>query len=136
MRNRPRCVAVIVGLTLQSLAFVHAVPQGWAQAGQPATELKRPAYQLRRFDEDWSVLKGVDPRATDDFWDRLKFIPFNRDESVWLSLGGQVRERAEYFRHYLFGASKPEDTDAYLLSRPTSACSWRERARSRWIEIS
>ena len=117
MRNRPRCVAVIVGLTLQSLAFVHAVPQGWAQAGQPATELKRPAYQLRRFDEDWSVLKGVDLKTTDDFWDRLKFIPFNRDESVWLSLGGQVRERAEYFRHYLFGASKPEDTDAYLLSR-------------------
>src|SRR5713226_1781978 len=45
MRTRPRCVAVIVGLTLQSLAFVHAVPQGWAQAGQPASELKRPAYQ-------------------------------------------------------------------------------------------
>jgi len=36
---------------------------------------------------------------------------------VWLSLGGQVRERAEYFRHFLFGASKPDDTDAYLLSR-------------------
>ena len=117
MRTRPRCVALIVGLTLQSLAFVHAVPQGWAQADQPAKELKRPAYQLRRFDEDWSVLKGVDLKATGDFWDLLKFIPLNRDESVWLSLGGQVRERAEYFRHYLFGASTPKDTDAYLLSR-------------------
>ena len=117
MHTRPRRVAVIVGLTLQSLAVVHAVPPGWAQADQPANELKRPAYQLRRFDEDWSVLKGVDLTATDDFWDRLKFIPLSRDESVWLSLGGQVRERAEYFRHFLFGDSKPKDTDAYLLSR-------------------
>jgi hypothetical protein len=63
MRTRPRCVAVIVALTLQSLAVVHAVPPGWAQADQPANELKRPAYQLRRFDEDWSVLKGVDLKS-------------------------------------------------------------------------
>src|SRR6267378_2358380 len=117
MRARQRCVAVLVGLTLQWLAFVHAVPSGWAQADQSADQLRRPAYQLRRFDEDWSVLKGVDLSATGDFWDRLKFIPLARDESVWLSLGGQVRERAEYFRHFLFGASKPDDTDAYLLSR-------------------
>ena len=117
MRARLRCVAVLVGLTLQWLAFVHAVPSGWAQADQSADQLRRPAYQLRRFDEDWSVLKGVDLSATGDFWDRLKFIPLARDESVWLSLGGQVRERAEYFRHFLFGASKPDDTDAYLLSR-------------------
>ena len=117
MHTRLRCVAVIVGLALQSLAFVHAVPPGWAQADQPANELKRPAYQLRRFDEDWSGLRGVDLSATGDFWDRLKFIPLTRDESVWLSLAGQVRERAEYFRHFLFGASKPDDTDAYLLSR-------------------
>jgi hypothetical protein len=117
MHTRPKRLAVIVGLTLQSVAFVHAVPPGWAQADPPASELKRPAYQLRRFDEDWSRLRGVDLSATGDFWDRLKFIPLTRDESVWLSLAGQVRERAEYFRHFLFGASKPDDTDAYLLSR-------------------
>ena len=67
--TRPKCVAVIVGLTLQSLAFVHAVPPGWAQADQPANELKRPSYQIRRFDEDWPVLKGVDLKATDDLWE-------------------------------------------------------------------
>jgi hypothetical protein len=117
MRAPPRWLTIIVGLAFQLLAFVHVVPPAPAQTDQAANELKRPAYQLRRFDEDWSVLRGVDLSGTDDFWDRLKFIPLTRDESVWLSLAGQVRERAEYFRHFLFGVSKPDDTDAYLLSR-------------------
>ena len=112
-----RCVAMLVGTVLQWLAVIHVVQPAWAQQSQPEADLKRPSYQIRRFDEDWSVLKGVDLSATGDFWDRLKFIPLTRDESVWLSLGGQVRERAEYYRHYLFGASTPDDTDAYLLSR-------------------
>jgi hypothetical protein len=36
---------------------------------------------------------------------------------VWLTIGGQVRERGEYFRHFMLGSSEPEDTDAYLASR-------------------
>jgi hypothetical protein len=39
----------------------------------------------------------VDRSKTDDFWDRFKFIPLTEDQNVWLSLGGQVRERLEYF---------------------------------------
>ena len=104
----------MLGLTLHS---VQAVPPGWAQADRPADQLNRPAYQLLRFDEDWSGLRGLDLNATGDFWDRLKFIPLTPDARVWLSLAGQVRERAEDFRHFLFGASKPDDTDAYLVSR-------------------
>jgi hypothetical protein len=110
-------IAMLVGTALQWLAVIPVAQPAWAQPSQAKAELNRPAYQIRRFDEDWSVLRGVDPSATGDFWDRLKFIPLTRDESVWLSLGGQVRERAEYYRHYLFGASRPDDTDAYLLSR-------------------
>src|SRR5439155_1400001 len=84
---------------------------GWAQAGQTASEPNRPAYQIGsagRFNEDWSVLRGVDLDKTDDFWDRLKFIPLTTDGSVWLSFGGQAREREEYFRQFLFGNSQPE----------------------------
>ena len=121
MRNRPRCVAVIVGMALQSLAFVYGMPPAWAQAPPPpAMEPQRPALQIGsagRFNEDWSVLRGVDLSKTDDFWDRLKFIPLTRDGSVWLTIGGQARERGEYFRHFQFGSSEPEETDAYLLSR-------------------
>jgi hypothetical protein len=103
-----------------ALAFVSGAIPAWAQPGPPASEPQRPALQLgnaARFDEDWSVLRGVDLSTTDDFWDRLKFIPLTRDGSVWLTIGGQVRERGEYFRHFLFGSSEPEDTDAYLASR-------------------
>ena len=107
-------------MALLALAFVSGALPAWAQAGPPASEPQRPALQIgnaARFDEDWSVLRGVDLSTTDDFWDRLKFIPLTTDGSVWLTIGGQARERGEYFRHFLFGSSAPEDTDAYLASR-------------------
>src|SRR2546428_968295 len=113
-------ITVVLGLALHSLSFVHDVPGAWAQSSQAATEPKRPAYQLGsagRFNEDWSSLRGVDLSATDDVLDRLKFIPLSPDQNVWLTIGGQVRERGEYFRHFLFGASEPKDSDGYLLSR-------------------
>src|SRR5712692_1196847 len=113
-------IIVVLGLALHSLSFVHGVPGAWAQSSQAATEPKRPAYQLGsagRFNEDWSVLRGVDLDKTDDFWDRLKFIPLSPDQNVWLTIGGQARERGEYYRQYLFGASEPKQSDAYLLSR-------------------
>ncbi len=114
---RLRDMAIIVGLVLQILSSVYGVFPAWAKEDQAESEVERPAYQIRRFDEDWSVLKGVDRTRTGDFWDRLKFIPITQDENVWLSLGGQVRERFEYYGQYLFGASTPERSDAYLLSR-------------------
>jgi hypothetical protein len=119
-RSRTTAVGFIVGLALQSLALVQGVLPAWAQAGKAANEPQRPAYQIGsagRFNEDWAVLRGVDLGATDDFWDRLKFIPLTKDGSVWLTVGGQARERGEYFRQFLFGASQPEQSDAYLLSR-------------------
>ena len=117
---RRLCLAIIGAVALLSLSFVHGVLPASAQASQAASEPNRPAYQIGsagRFDEDWSVLRGVDLGNTGDFWDRLKFIPLTRDQSVWLTLGGQVRERGEYYRQYLFGASEPKQSDGYLLSR-------------------
>jgi hypothetical protein len=110
-------VAVIIGVAVTSLCIVCSIRSAWAQAGQSDGEVKRPAYQVTRFDEDWSVLQGIDLGKTDDFWDRLKFIPLTAGPSVWLTLGGQVRERGEYFRQYLFGASQPKQSGGYLLSR-------------------
>jgi len=113
-------LAVVVGVALVLSFLIHGVPLAWAQAGQPSNEPKRPAYQIGsagRFNEDWSVLSGVDLDTTDDFWDRLKFIPLTSDQNVWLTIGGQARERGEYFRQYLFGNSEPKQSDGYLLSR-------------------
>jgi Alginate export len=103
----------LLGLVVSGVAATPAA----AQAPPALAEIKRPAFQVRRFDEDWSVLRGVDLSRTDDFWDRLKFIPLNGDGSVYLTLGGQVRERLEYFSQFQFGSSEPEQSDGYLLSR-------------------
>jgi Alginate export len=118
-RFRRRCVAVIMGLALQSLSCVYGALPVLAQSEKPV-EVKRPELQIGdtvRFDEDWSVLRGVDLSKTDDFWDRVKFIPLNQDQSVWLSFGGQVRQRLEYFNQFNWGDSEPQRSDAFLASR-------------------
>jgi hypothetical protein len=87
----------------------------FAQAGIPASEPQRPAYADRRFDEDWSVLRGAD--LSGHVWDRVKFIPLTDGEDVWLTVGGQVRARQEGLRQFQFGESQPAQSDAFLLSR-------------------
>ena len=117
---RRRCITVIVGLALLSLCVVTGTFPAWGQTEKAAAEPKRPALQIGsalRFNEDWSTLKGVDLSQTDDFWDRLKFIPLTEDQSVWLSFGGQARLRLEYFDQFQWGASQPKQSDVYLLSR-------------------
>src|SRR5262245_60015227 len=112
--------AVIMGLTFQWLWLVYGALPAWAQTEKATEELKRPALQIGsalRFTEDWSTLKGVDLSRTDDFWDRLKYIPLKQDESVWLSFGGQARLRLEYFDQFQWAASEPKQSDVYLLSR-------------------
>jgi Alginate export len=112
-------LAVVAGVALQSLCFLYALPAR-AQTSQATSEPKRPAYQIAsaaRFNEDWSVLRGFDLDQTDDFWDRFKFIPLSSDQDVWLTLGGQVRERFEYFRQFQFGNSEPKQSDGYFLTR-------------------
>jgi hypothetical protein len=99
------------------LVIVLCSTSAYAQAGPTASEPKRPAYADRRFDEDWSVLKGADLSGPGHVWDRVKFIPLTDGEDVWLTFAGQVREREEYFRQFQFGNSQPEQSDAYLLSR-------------------
>lgn len=117
-RSGPRAgLSLLVAMAVLSAPCVDQASPAWAQATATGRGAHRPAYQSLRFDEDWSSLKGVDRSATDDIWDRVKFMPLTADASVWLSVAGQIRERVEYFRHFLFGASKPRDTDAYLLSR-------------------
>lgn len=57
----------------------------------------RPEILAMRQEEDWSALR--DPALRTDLFDRVKFIPLNRDGSSWLTLGGEARERYEYFEN-------------------------------------
>lgn len=72
----------------------------------------RPAYQMFRYDEDWSCLADS---TRDDWWDRLKYIPLGRP-GWFASLGGEVRERFELLDQPGFGTG-PVDDNGYFLHR-------------------
>jgi len=72
-----------------------------------------PAYQLLRYEEDWSFLS--DPSKRSEALDALKYIPLNED-GWYLSLGGEARIRYEYYSEFAFGAG-PQDSNGYLLQR-------------------
>src|SRR5436190_10308247 len=102
------CVA-IVGLVL----FVSGVCQ--AQATAPPAN-SPPPYTLSRFDEDYRYLRDPAEGTERDFFDPIKYIKFNDKGDIYLSLGGQVRYRYEYFNDFNFGAG-PQDDDGYHLIR-------------------
>lgn len=70
-------------------------------------------YQLTRADEDYRYL--YDPAFRTDFWDSSKYIPLNVSGNWYLSLGGEARERYEYFSYPKWGAG-PQGS-GYLLQR-------------------
>ncbi len=70
-----------------------------------------PAYELLRYQEDYRYLR--DARRRTDFFDPLKFIPLDREGGTYATLGGEIRERFEFFHERDWGAG-PE-RDGYLL---------------------
>src|SRR5258708_20978782 len=73
-----------------------------------------PPYLQLRYDENYSYLRNTAARS--DYFDPVKYIPLNAEHSAWATLGGEIRERYEYYRNSLWGRG-PQDTDGYLLER-------------------
>jgi Alginate export len=73
-----------------------------------------PSYKPSRQDEDWSALR--DKALRTDPWDSIKFIPLNSDGSAWMTFGGEVRERFEYYDQANWGKGV-QDSNGYLLQR-------------------
>ena len=73
-----------------------------------------PAYKLLRYDEDWRFLREHSQRH--DLWDPIKYVPLNDAGSAYVSLGGEVRERFEYYSAVAFGHA-PASKDGYFLQR-------------------
>ncbi len=69
----------------------------------PSTSRDAPPYRLLRADEDYRYLR--DPTRRIDVLDRLKFIPLGR--RVALGLGGESRQRLEWFRANNWGDGPP-----------------------------
>ena len=75
-----------------------------------------PAYKLLRYEEDYSYLK--DPSRRTDFWDPIKYIPLWGRPDWYLSLGGELRERYEFYHNQDAGAVPANARDnGYLLER-------------------
>lgn len=75
-----------------------------ALAASPSWGEDRPSVgqQLNviRWKEDYSFLRGrTEPTAME----RLKFIPLNSEKTAYVTLGGQLRERAESYEPSFFG---------------------------------
>jgi len=99
----PACIGIITGVTSTTCV---------ADELQPPT-VQRPEYRQLRYDEDYRFLAK---RADRDFFDPVKFVRLNESGNAYLSIGGEIRERYEYFENPLWG-SAPQDADGYLLQR-------------------
>ncbi len=72
-----------------------------------------PPYRLNRADEDYRYL--ADPLLRADVWDAIKYIPLDETGSWNVSIGGEARERYEFFNRPNWGKD-PQD-HGYLLQR-------------------
>jgi hypothetical protein len=73
-----------------------------------------PSFKQLRYDEDYTYLR--DPSRRADSLDLIKFIALTPDKDWYLTLGGEIRERYEYFHNNLWGRG-PQDDNGYLLER-------------------
>ena len=55
-----------------------------------------------------------DPALRAGVLDRLKCLPLTADGRVWLSLGGEIRERYEYTHNPLWGDDPQDGDDVFL----------------------
>src|SRR5579859_2565526 len=62
------------------------------------TVMMPPAHTALRYDEDYSYLKN--PEVRTNLYDKLKYIPLNKRGDWYLTFGGELRDRYEYFNNY------------------------------------
>src|SRR5262245_14971835 len=101
-----------IGRVLCALLTLGGVRQ--VRSADPMPLQSPPAYKQLRYDEDYSYLR--DPSQRSDLWDVVNFIPLDVKDDIYLSLGGELRERYEYFHNSNWGRG-PQDTGGYLLQR-------------------
>ena len=87
-----------------------------------------PAYQQLPYDENYEYLRNRNCR--DDFWDPIKYIGLRSSGETYISLGGYVRERYEYFTNANWGQGPQTDT-GYALQRYMLHADWHLGERIR-----
>ena len=101
----------ILATALVILASVGSAPLLAQTSGSAATP---PAYKQRRYDEDYGYLR--DSTKETDLFDAIKFVPRGTEGDRYLSLGGEIRQRYEYFHNPVWGQEE-KDPNGYWMQR-------------------
>ena len=75
------------------LTFTGAVRASADDTSAPPSD--PPPFKQLRYDENYAYLS--DPALRTDFLDAIKFIPLSKSGESYLTLGGEIRERYEYY---------------------------------------
>ncbi len=90
----------------------HPLAPPGAPPNPPGSSHAPPPYKLLRYDEDYTFLR--DPTQRRDALDSVKFIPLDKSQDQYLTLGGEAREKLDDYRQYPL-IMPP--THAYYLQR-------------------
>jgi hypothetical protein len=85
----------------------------WSPLSVLANE-KRSSFDSSRYEEKYQFLR--DPSQRTDFFDPVKYIPFNKSESLYLTLGGETRQHYEFIDNNNWGKGI-QDKNGYYLQR-------------------
>jgi hypothetical protein len=107
-------IHVITGGNLARLLLGSFLILGLALIVQDVLSAEAPPYQKLRYKEDCSFLREARPLT--DVFDPLKYISLTTDGALYLSLGGELRERYEYTHNPAWG-QEPQDAHGVFLQR-------------------
>jgi len=110
-RSRTLSAAALCCLAV-SLAAAGTLAARAADSAEPPPS--PPPFKQLRYDENYGYLR--DPANRADLFDPIKFIPLDSRGYFYLTFGGEVRERYEYFHNSQWGLG-PQDDNGYLLRR-------------------
>ncbi|MTI32184.1 alginate export family protein [Xanthovirga aplysinae] len=93
------------------IVIIQFLPPLFAQEVEEKKK-NRKAFSMLRAEENYRFL-GDEALEEQEFWDPIKFIPFNTSKSIYLTLGGEFRPRFEYFKNNLWGEAENSDIAFY-----------------------
>ena len=107
---RIRQLNLISGYNLIKVLML-MIMMAWSPLSASA-ENERPSFNQSRYKEDYRFLKTPTKRA--DFFDPIKYIPLNKSESLYLTLGGETRQHFESIKNNNWGKGTQDDNGYYL----------------------
>jgi hypothetical protein len=114
MSTWPRII--LARFAIRRIAWGASVLTGLCFAGEGVLTAATtpPRYRLLRYEEDYRYLRAAS--GAEDFFDPIKFVALDAGGDRFLSLGGEVRIRYEYYRNFMWGVG-PQDGNGYWLRR-------------------